>query len=157
MIEFQRKNIFLFEHCFLRQSFFDFLVMWNRGRLFGYVKEQSSSKSLWNCYSLRFHELSGVEISTRFRIDSEKWDVIRKHRIIPANPKLNTKLCAIFLIFGMISQYLFEMAPSSSFQKLFHFIANAQNFYSDSCIKQCCTPETKRCFSSFLERFRAMK
>lgn len=47
-------------------------------------------------YLLLFHELSGVLISTRFRIESAKLDVIKKHRTIPATKKLYTRLCAIF-------------------------------------------------------------
>lgn len=57
---------------------------------------------------LLFHEFSGVLISTRFRIDSAKLDVIKKHRTMPATKKLYTRFCAIFDIQSMWIDFWLE-------------------------------------------------
>lgn len=88
---------------------------------------------------LLFHEFSGVVISTRFRINSAKFDVIKKQRTMPARPKLNSKFCAILVTLGFSAIEMthtlslsFYLSKSIIFLLLFHFIQNARSPRSDS-------------------------
>ena len=75
---------------------------------------------------LRFHEFSGVVTSTRFRIVSAKFDVIKKHRIMPANPKLNSRFCDIFTDDLLLFSFLMAQF---SFIQLWFFAVNSLYYW----------------------------
>lgn len=72
---------------------------------------------------LLFHEFNGVLTSTRLRIDSAKFDVIRKHRTMAARPKLNSKFCAISVINENFLQW-HSFKIILNFMRLYYGIGN---------------------------------